>query len=579
MHTTMKNRWRAADSYRNAISRRRVRTTVAIATVVVACSLLVLHAQPAPAPELADTLAAAAAQAEPSGEAFTLTFFNRPIAVLRARVLGRGPRDRAMATEGILGQLVEAGVTGPVAVQTVEGGALITVGLRPVFGLTVPDIDPLAGETLDEVTRQAVARLQQALEEAAEARRPAVLFRASVLSLGAIVAGGLALWAISRFRGAAERQVAHVAEKTATKSGLADAAVLRATRLVDYERRFVNGVALLLDLAVIYIVLTFVLRRFPYTRPWGESMRGFLLDTASTLGLGFVHALPGLFTVVLILFIARIVTRVIGFYFSRVEDGRIPAPSWLHPETAPPTRRLLTAMTWLFAIVVAYPYLPGSQTDAFRGVSVFVGLMFTLGSAGIVQHIMSSFMITYSRALRVGDFVKIGDVEGTVTHIGILSTKVRTPRREEITIPNAVVTSQTTIDYSRFAQSDGVLTPTSVTIGYDAPWRQVEALLVGAAERTPGVRREPRPTVIQAALEDFYVKYVLMVCLEQQERKALTLHHLHANIQDLFNEHGVQIMSPNYEADPAAPKIVAKKDWYAAPAADNSGSRLNPVKQ
>jgi len=251
----------------------------------------------------------------------------------------------------------------------------------------------------------------------------------------------------------------------------------------------------------------------------------------------------------------------------------------MHPETAQPTRRLITAGTWLFAIVVAYPYLPGSETEAFKGVSVFVGLMFTLGSAGIVQHVMSGFMITYSRALRVGDFVKIGEVEGTVTHLGILSTKVRTPRREEITIPNAVVTATTTIDYSRFAQTDGVMTPTSVTIGYDAPWRQVEALLIGAAERTPGVRREPRPIVIQAALEDFYVKYVLMVCLEQQERKALTLHHLHANIQDLFNEHGVQIMSPNYEADPAAPKVVAKKDWYAAPAAEDPGGRLRPVER
>ena len=552
---------------------------MAIATVLVACTVLALHAQPAQAPQLSDTLAAAAAQAEPSGEVSTLTFFNRPIVELRARVLGRGPRDRATTTEGILGQLVEAGVTGPVAVQTVEGGALITVGLRPVFGLTVPDIDPLAGETLDEVTRQAVARLQQALEEAAEARRPAVLLRASTLSIGAIAAGLLALWAISRFRGAAKLKIAQVAEKTVTKSGLGDGAIVYATRVVEFQRRFVKGAALLLDLAVVYVVVTFVLRRFPYTRPWGESMRGFLLDTLATIGLGVAHALPGLFTVAVILVIARIITRVIGYYFRRIEEGRIEGPPWMYRETAQPTRRLLTALIWAFAIVVAYPYLPGSETDAFKGVSVFLGLMFTLGSAGIVQHIMSGFMITYSRALRVGDFVKIGEVEGTVTHLGILSTKVRTPRREEITIPNAVVTATTTIDYSRFAQTDGVMTPTSVTIGYDAPWRQVEALLVGAAERTAGVRREPRPIVIQAALEDFYVKYVLMVCLEQQERKALTLHHLHANIQDLFNEHGVQIMSPNYEADPAAPKIVARKDWYAAPAAEDPGSRLRPVER
>jgi small-conductance mechanosensitive channel len=315
-------------------------------------------------------------------------------------------------------------------------------------------------------------------------------------------------------------------------------------------------------------VTTFVLRRFPYTRPWGESMRGFFLDTLTSLGLAVAHALPGLFTVAVILLIARIMTRAIAFYLSRVEEGRIEAPAWMHRETAQPTRRLLTALIWAFSIVVAYPYLPGSETDAFKGVSVFLGLMFTLGSAGIVQHVMSGFMITYSRALRVGDFVKIGEVEGTVTHLGILSTKVRTPRREEITIPNAVVTAQTTIDYSRFAQTDGVMTSTSVTIGYDTPWRQVEALLLAAAECTPGLRHDPKPIVIQAALEDFYVKYVLLVSLEQQDRKAVVLHQLHANIQDQFNEHGVQIMSPNYEADPASPKVVAKKNWYAAPAAE-----------
>ena len=402
---------------------------------------------------------------------------------------------------------------------------------------------------------------------------------AVALAVVALAAGVLALWGISRSRRAAAQRLIDLSAKTAARTGVASAEALRASRVLQVERRLVNGVAFLLDALILYVVVTFVLRRFPYTRPWGESMRGFLIDTAQSLGLSAANAIPGFFTVALILVLARLFTRLVAIYFSAVERGRIDAPPWMHVETAQPTRRLLTAGTWLFAIVVAYPYLPGSDTEAFRGVSVFVGLMFTLGSAGIVQHVMSGFMITYSRALRVGSFVRIGEVEGTVTHLGILSTKVRTPRREEITIPNAVVTATTTVDYSRFAQSDGVLTPTSVTIGYDAPWRQVEALLVGAAERTPGVRREPRPFVIQSALEDFYVKYVLMVSLEQQERKALTLHHLHANIQDLFNEHGVQIMSPNYEADPAAPKIVAKKDWYAAPAADDPGSRLRPVER
>jgi small-conductance mechanosensitive channel len=199
-------------------------------------------------------------------------------------------------------------------------------------------------------------------------------------------------------------------------------------------------------------------------------------------------------------------------------------------------------------------------------VSVFLGLMVTLGSSGLVNHIMSGFMITYSRAVRVGDFVRIGDVEGTVMHLGVLSTKVRSLWSEEVTIPNAVVVSQTMTDYSRAGDAEGVYTPTSVTIGYDAPWRQVHALLLQAAERTPGLRAVPRPLVLQASLEDFYVKYTLLVCLEQQQARLLTLDALHANIQDLFNEHGVQIMSPNYVLDPASPKVVPKERWFAAPA-------------
>ena len=539
--------------------------------MVVGCAVGTLYAQPTPGQGLATVDSATTIPSVPSGESATLTFFNRPIVVLRASVLGRGPAARAAGAARVLDDLVSQQEAGAVTSQSISGGTLVLVGSRVVFGLAPPDIDGLAGETLDGVASQAVARLGQALEDARGARTPRALLQSVALAFAALVVGFLALWGVARSRRAATGRLVDLSAQTVARTGVASAEVVRATRLRDIERRLVNGVALILNLLILYVVVTFVLRRFPYTRPWGDSMRGFLIETAQTLGLSAANAVPGFFTVVVILVLARLFTRLIGFYFNAVEAGRIDPPPWLHAETAQPTRRLVTAGTWLFAIVVAYPYLPGSQTEAFKGVSVFVGLMFTLGSAGIVQHVMSGFMITYSRAIRVGDFVRLGDVEGTVTQIGILSTKVRTPRREEITIPNAVVTSNIAIDYSRFAHTDGVMTSTSVTIGYDTPWRQVEALLLGAAERTQGVRQDPKPFVIQAALEDFYVKYVLLVSLEHQERKALVLNQLHANIQDQFNEHGVQIMSPHYEADPGAPKIVAKKDWYAAPAAEPGG--------
>jgi len=504
-------------------------------------------------------------RAEPSQQPATLVFFNRPIAALRARVLGREPAERADGARRTLDDLVAHRISGPVEWRLHDGAAIITVAARGVLALTPPDVDELSGETLAGAAADATGRVQAALIAAVEAREPSVMLRTSIRAMAACAVGLLTLYGLARAHRVVAGRLVAIAERTIERSGIVDVDAVRASRLLDVERWVVTAAAMSLALATIYVATGYILRQFAYTRPWGDSMRGFLIATVANLGLSVANAVPGLVTVLIIFLAARAIARSIGFWFKAVERGQL-APSWIYPETAQPTRRLLTCLLWLFAIVVAYPYLPGSQTDAFKGVSVFLGLLITFGSSGLVNQIMSGFVITYSRALRVGDFVRIGDVEGTVTHLGVLSTKVRTLRREEATVPNAVVISHTTLDYSRFSEREGVFTPTSVTIGYDAPWRQVHSLLLLAAARTPGLRRQPEPLVLQEALQDFYVKYTLWVCLERQESRLVTLDALHAQIQDLFNEYGVQIMSPNYVLDPAAPKVVAKRDWFAAPA-------------
>ena len=497
-----------------------------------------------------------------SSETALLAFASRPIVTLRAKVLGRGPAERADTAHRVLDELASEGVTGPIETRPFEGGILIAVGSRSVIALTPPDADELAGETLPGVVSDAAGRLQQALNEAAEARTPALMARAAGAAVLGIVAGGLLLWGIARLRRLVVGRLAAIAERTISRSGLADAEYMRASQLLDGAAR---AVAFMLQAAVVYIFCTFVLRRFPYTRPWGETMRASLIGTAEDLAPGAVHAVPGLFTALVIFAITRAIVRLVGMWFNAVQSGRLRS-RWIYPETAQATRRLSTTLIWLVAIVAAYPYLPGSDTEAFKGVGVFIGLMVTLGSSGFVNQIMGGLMVTYSRALRVGDFVKIGDVEGTVVHLGVLSTKIRSLRNEEVTIPNAVVVSQTTTDYSRLIGGEGVMTETSVTIGYDTPWRQVQALLLQAADRTAGLKHEPRPMVLQTGLQDFYVKYTLMVHLESQMARLQVLDALHANIQDLFNEHGVQIMSPNYVFDPVSKKIVDRADWFAAPA-------------
>jgi small-conductance mechanosensitive channel len=503
--------------------------------------------------------------AERADESYTLTFFNREIVRLRARVVGRRPAERALGASRLLRELVAQGATTPVESRSFEGASIVTVGSRGVLMLTAADVDDLAGETLDGVTAQTVARLRRALDEAAEAHAPRRLVKEAATAATAIAGALFAIWILGRARRRLGDALGLISERKIAGIGIAAVDAPSASRVLALQRRAIGVAFTTADLVVIYGTTTFVLRQFPYTRAWGESMSGFLLMTVERLGLDAVRMLPGLVTVAIILTVTRFLVRLAGAWFTAVEQGQAQA-RWLHPDTAQPTRRLVTALLWVFAVVVAYPYMPGSETEAFKGVSVFLGLMVTLGSSGLVNHIMSGFMITYSRAVRVGDFVRIGDVEGTVTHLGVLSTKVKSLWSEEITIPNAVVVSQTTTDYSRSGDAAGVYTPTSVTIGYDAPWRQVHALLLGAAERTAGLRAVPKPLVVQASLEDFYVKYTLLVSLEQQQARLFTLDALHANIQDLFNEHGVQIMSPNYVLDPAAPKVVPKERWFAAPA-------------
>jgi small-conductance mechanosensitive channel len=299
---------------------------------------------------------------------------------------------------------------------------------------------------------------------------------------------------------------------------------------------------------------------FPYTRPWGEALGGFLLQTFRRLGAGVVAAIPGLFYVALIVLFTRLAIRIMQATLDGVAEGRLHLPG-IHPETALPTKRLLAAVLWLFAIVMAYPNLPGADTDAFKGVSVFVGLVLTLGSSGLVNHMMSGFLLTFSRAVKPGDYIRAGDTEGKVTAVGLLSTKIRTIKGEEVIVPNAVAIGGTIVNYSRYASEGQLLLYTSVTIGYDAPWRQVDALLRQAADRTEGLAKTPPPFVLQRSLSDFYVEYQINAVLERPELRGKVLSALHANIQDAFNEAGVQIMSPHYESDPSAPKVVPPGSW------------------
>jgi small-conductance mechanosensitive channel len=311
----------------------------------------------------------------------------------------------------------------------------------------------------------------------------------------------------------------------------------------------------------------FVLTRFPYTRPWGEQLNGFFLSAIGDMLTAVATAIPDLLIAVAIFFAAHAATGVLKNFFDGVQSGRVRV-GWMDADSARPTRRLAAFGVWLFALVMAYPYLPGSGTEAFKGLSVLVGLMVSIGASGIVGQAASGLILMYTRTFRPGEYVRVGENEGTIVEMGMFTTRLRTGLGEELTLPNSLVLGTITRNYSRAVEGKGFVVDTVVSIGYDAPWRQVHAMLTEAASRTDGVLTDPVPRVFQTALSDFYVEYRLVCQAIQTEPRprAEVLSRLRANVQDVFNENGVQIMSPHFLGDPAEPKVVPKAKWYAPPA-------------
>jgi small-conductance mechanosensitive channel len=496
----------------------------------------------------------------PDSAAAVLRIGNRPVMTFRAEFLTRSPAERAEAAERRLAAVIAEGATPTVSQRSVLDLIVITVGGKDVFTVTPADADELAGETHVHVAVRTTAQLAQALREAIELRQPARLARAGGLAAGftllLLVAVALLRWVYHAISARMQRVAARHIDRTRLTSHVA----VDSSRLLHWLERGLRSVAAMLVLVAIYVWLTSVFVLFPYTRPWGEALGGYLAGVFSHIGASILAAIPGLFYVGVILLLTRFAIRVMEATLDGIADGRLHLPG-VHPETVLPTKRLLAGALWLFAVIVSYPYLPGAGTDAFKGVSVFLGLVLTIGSSGLVNHMMSGFLLTFTRAIKPGDYVSAGSTEGTVTAVGLLSTKLKTLKGEEVVLPNAVAIGGTIVNYSRYAATGELLLYTSITIGYDAPWRQVEELLRAAAAQTPGLAATPAAFVLQRSLGDFYIEYQLNAILERPETRGRVLSALHAQIQDNFNAAGLQIMSPHYEADPAAPKLVARSEW------------------
>lgn len=522
---------------------------------------------------LAFPLLAAEPRQDPSEQerSRTVYIFHQPIVMLQAKFGLTTPEERVLRIRNTLRNFTLADVRESLKIVPItrynQQGRLIVMNGKPVMLLAQGDLDEGDDLTLDQAAQRVLVRM--------EAQRVALRdqYDSGWLALSAVkTAAGLL--ALVLFWYGAYRSWRWVRRCYRRR-------ILQNRSWVPQRwRRFIGAIEtrlyallmILLGIVALYVWLSWVFSLFPWTRVWGSSLGDWSIRVLREIALSIVSALPGIMIVLIIFLITAFILKLLKVVLNQVEAGRLQLPG-IHPETVGATRKLISVVVWLFALSAAYPFLPGANSLAFKGISVFFGLMLTLGSAGVMNHAMSGLVLIYSRALRKGDVIRVADNEGLVSEIGMLATKIITRENYIVTVPNAVVVSGKITNLSVQNPDGGVNLTVGVTIGYDTPWRQVHAMLELAAKRSQGVDHSHPPLVRQLSLMDWYIAYELQVRLLPGQSLAVARNALHSNIQDVFNEFNVQIMSPNFVMQPAGTVMVAKENWYPAPATTPEGDK------
>ena len=443
-------------------------------------------------------------------------------------------------------------------------GTRIMAGAQTI--MVVFDADPAyAGVSRQYLAQAALKRIKEAIIDYRRDREPKLLIRNGLFTFAATLALIVGLWVahrvVRRCRAVLERRYKEKIHGVQIQS----------FRLIEAERLWrmmtgaLNLVWVVIALTIIYLYLDYILALFPWTRGLANSLSAILVNPLIAIGVGFLNGVPNLIFLAILVLVTWYVLKLIRLFFVGIDTGAITL-SGFEAAWAKPTYRLVRFAVIAFALVVAYPYIPGSDSQAFKGVSLLIGVVFSLGSTSLIGNMISGYSMAYRRLFKNGDRVKIGEYMGDVEEIRLMVTYLRTIKNELVAVPNSKIINSDVVNYSALARKEGLILHTTVGIGYTTSWRQVEAMLIRAAELTPGLLREPKPFVLEKELGEFAITYEINAFCDDPQAMERLYTALHASILDVFNEHGVQIMTPAYMADPAQAKIVPKDQWYAAPA-------------
>ncbi len=451
-----------------------------------------------------------------------------------------------------------------ITIESRDDRTLLLFGNNVLVEFYPPDAE-IEQVPLHLVAESSQMRIIHAVKQYRELRSPARLARNTGILVGITAVVALLYWVIRALFGWLNRLVERRVKRHLEQIEQASHRVIDSRQIWTWMGGLLRALRTLALFALVLVWLETALELYPWTRPLASQLFQLVWDPLREIGGSILDSLPDLAFLAILTLLIRMLLRVIRTFFDRVHRG------WIRLETfdrdlALPTYRIVRVLVIVFGLVIAYPYIPGSESEAFKGMSIFFGVILSIGSSSFIANIIAGYSLIYRRAFREGDRIRVGDLEGEVVEMKTMNTRIRSLKNEDINIPNSTVLGSAVINYSSYQRDPGLILHTEVGIGYDVSWRQVEAMLLEAARRTEGLRREPVPFVLQQSLGDFTVVYQLNAYCGDVHRMNGLYSALHANIQDVFNEYGVQIMSPNYVADPEQAKLVPPEQWYAAPA-------------
>jgi small-conductance mechanosensitive channel len=501
------------------------------------------------------------------------------IFVVKASRRGLSPAARAAGIRSRLDLAVKDRETPASAIRMRRTSDGVEVYLGPHFLWMITPDDITTANVADEARAMAdlPGRITSGVLRERAGRSPRGVLVSAMIGLGitlvAWILARLLLAAGRRWRAWLSREVPK--RLRGVRIGTFD--VLSVEQVTTVVVNIFGRVGVVVGLLMLYAYLTAVCSLFPWSQAWSWQLLSFATSKLALAAIGLGNAIPSLLILVAIAILFHWLTKLSDRFFDAIDSGSVRI-NWVHPDVALPTRRLVKILLWVCALAIAYPYIPGSQSKAVQGISILLGVMVSLGSSGFIGNMIAGLVLVYSRSFNVGERVRLGEHIGDVMNLGVFAIKLRTPRNEEITLPNGYVAAQPIVNFTRMSQGPGLVLHTQVTIGYDADWRTVHRLLIAAAGKVEGVEREPAPWVFQRALNDSHISYEICCITRDSFRQFLLYSRLHEEIQDAFAAAGVEILSPAYHALRDANAQILP-DQPAGPRTAPGGFRIRPAQE